>query len=194
MGIFVCCIIGGMSLCSGTRAGNSGCCVYRVACCRPCLGWNIGIWPGSSTGLFWSAIYRCSRQWTVFCRYSIPIRRNSIVLPAHPWNRWRKVIKKLHLRVGMQLLLPGMIRVRNAIHRGQNEYADKDRIQKKTEYRKRQRAMYTAEWYQYVYMALNKKSEPPVGNVQCHRVAAGNHCKHNGVNQCAKINFSCFQV
>ena len=38
----------------------------------------------------------------------------------------------------MQLLLPGMIRVRNAIHRGQNEYADKNRIQKKTEYRKRQ--------------------------------------------------------
>ena len=35
-------------------------------------------------------------------------------------------------------MLPGMIRVRNAIHRGQNEYADKNRIQKKTEYRKRQ--------------------------------------------------------
>lgn len=31
----------------------------------------------------------------------------------------------------MQLLLPGMIRVRNAIHRGQNECADKNRIQKK---------------------------------------------------------------
>ena len=33
----------------------------------------------------------------------------------------------------MQLLLPGMIRVRNAIHRGQNEYADKQNTEKDRE-------------------------------------------------------------